>query len=326
MAADRAVLATSTASFEVDLKTGALPRWWPSAGLSLMTCLEGNVLYAAGWQFACYELARGRWCSGRCRPACRSCSRSCRRRRSDRDGDGAAAPARRARRLPGRAAGHAGARYLAARDKHGDGAVYRFDGELQLPLDLYSQHVPAMWPEGQLRDATEDESDRLDDTAWAETGLEALVLCEARDAWRRVQDGGVVEATTMLFRVPFAISAAAFDASGARCCSRARRSCGTSRSTPSRGSWRASICSRCGRCCWAPRAARGRGPTRSTRRCVATARWSEWATSTSPSGAAQHRVDVRRGEAARPAPRADLAAHAQGVKRARKLPRLYPPR
>lgn len=328
VAADRAVLATSTASFEVDLKTGALPRWWPSAGLSLMTCLEGNVLYAAGWQFACYELARGRWCSGAL-PACVPFvfeelqeasfaieTATGRRHRLDALGD-----------YPVELRVTPCARYLAARDKHGDGAVYRFDGELQLPLDLYSQHVPAMWPEGQLRDATEDESDRLDDTAWAETGLEALVLCEARDAWRRVQDGGVVEATTMLFRVPFAISAAAFDASGSEVLLageaelwhvaldpeprllarfdlqplRAMLLGPEGRSRPRADALNAALC------------------RHGTLVGVGDVDESELARLNTASTFDEAKpLGLRRART--------LAAHAQGVKRARKLPRLYPPR
>ncbi|WAS98838.1 hypothetical protein [Nannocystis punicea] len=42
--------------------------------------------------------------------------------------------------------------------------------------------------------------------------LLALVHCEIRDAWRRVQGGGVVEGHARV--VPFAISAAAFDPAG----------------------------------------------------------------------------------------------------------------
>ncbi|PCC73729.1 hypothetical protein SAMN02745121_06847 [Nannocystis exedens] len=215
VAPGRAVLALATATFEVDLTTGALPRWWPSAGLSLMTCLAGYVLYAAGWRFCCFEPARGRWTRGAL-PACVPFvfaelqevafvieTASWRWHKLDALGD-----------YPVDLRISPCARYLAARDKHGDGAVYRFDGELQLPLELPSQQAPVMWPEGQLREPTTRESDRLEDSAWGDAGLQALVLCEARDAWRRVQDGGVVEGARVLFRVPFALTAAAFDRAG----------------------------------------------------------------------------------------------------------------
>ncbi|WAS92942.1 hypothetical protein [Nannocystis punicea] len=208
----RAVLDLRTASFEVDLTTGALARWWPSAGLTLMTWLEGHLIYFGGPAVSCFELARGRWTRGAL-PACVPYTfeevekltfviETATRRRHRltvvaETVDLRVSPC---------------ARYRASRA--GEGAVFRFDGEPQLPLELESESAPVMWPEGQLREPSERESSRLEETAWCDAGLHALVLCEARDAFRRVQDGGVVEGTRVLFRVPFAISAAAFDPAG----------------------------------------------------------------------------------------------------------------
>lgn len=213
----RAVLDLAPISFEIDLRSGAVVRAWPSAGLSLMTCLEGHILYSSGhsWAFSCFDLARGAWHTGPL-PACVPFvfeelqevsfvieTATLRRHRLTAVGD-----------YPVDLRLSPCARYLMARDKHDDGAVYRFDGELQFPLQLYRADAPVMWPEGQLRPPTEDEYDALVESAWDEAALNALVLCEARDIWRRVQDGGVVEGTTTLFKLPTRILAAAFDRAG----------------------------------------------------------------------------------------------------------------
>ncbi|MDC0672160.1 hypothetical protein [Nannocystis radixulma] len=213
--ARRAVLGTATTTFEIDLVTGAVRDWWRSAGMVIQTCFDGHVLYSGGWQYACFELARGRWRGGEL-PAWVPCvfeelqevsflieTATGRRHRLAALGD-----------YPVELLVTPCLRYLAAHDKHGSGGVYRHDGEMQMPTYLRLGEPPVMWPEGQLRAPTEAEVRRLRDTAWAYAGLNALVLCEARDAWRRVQDQAVVEGTRALLGLPFAVTAAAFDRAG----------------------------------------------------------------------------------------------------------------
>lgn len=211
--ARRALVDFPTATFEVDLETGAVLRRWRSPGRALLACLSGRfALYtgAMAWDFGCFDMDAGAWVKGPLPPEVpfvflelheQSFLVEVATRRVhhlDEIGD-----------YPTRLLISPCGRYLFATDKHGSAAVFRADGETQFPVELYDRTVPVLWPSGKLKAATARQEQNLSDR-WGDE-LTAFALCEARDTWRRVQASGFVEGFDLKFRFACSIEAACFN-------------------------------------------------------------------------------------------------------------------
>lgn len=214
--ARRALVDYRTVTFELDLHTGAVVRSWRSAAFHLLACLEGQALYTGHetWAFSSMEVATGAWRVGPL-PACVPfafaeayevsyvidlATRRCHRLNAVGD-------------YPTGLRVSPCARYLMAADKEGSGAVYRFDGELQFPLEVRWTDAPVLWRDRPPRPATGAEDDRLANRVW-DDGVLAIALCERRDLWRRVQENGLVDGVVIQCRFDLPVTAAAFDRAG----------------------------------------------------------------------------------------------------------------
>ncbi len=210
------------------------------------------------------------------------------------------------------------ARYLAARDKHGGGGGGTASTASCSCRSSCTARAKKKKSAGDVarrtaaRAAPSDESDRLAIPAWASTGLEALVLGEARDAWRRVQDGEWSRRSTALPAVLFAVTAAAVRPRGSEVLRRARRARHLALDPEPRLAGPLRPAAAAGDAAGAPEGRPAAGRRAQRARCVATApRCSGRATPTRPSwrGSTLRRRSTRRSRSGCAA-RGPFAAHA----------------
>jgi hypothetical protein len=209
----RALVDFSTATFEIDLETGAILQQWCSGGRSLLASLGDNLALYTGegaWDFSCFDRATGTWLTGPLPPEVpfvfheyfeQALLIEVATRRIHRLTDVGDYPTG-IRLSPC-------CRYLFATDKHGGAAVFRADGERQFPIELNSYDVPVLWPDGTMKMPSDSLRWRLEGRG--EEGLSAFALCESQGTWRRVQAGQLVEGIEPRFRFAVLVEAACFD-------------------------------------------------------------------------------------------------------------------
>lgn len=217
----RALIDFPTTTFEIDLTSGALLSVFRSGGLRLLGLKDGIAVFTGhgSWEFRCWSAVERVFLHGPLPQVLPFVFEehmeisfvvevaTGRRIRLKEVGD-----------YPTHLRLSPCMRYMMATDKHGEGGVFRYDGELQFPFGYREPEVLRLLEGHGFRTLEERERDRFEENAREYGGeLLAFVLDEKRDIWRKFEGNGVVEGRNLRFCMPKPVAVAAFDEKGERC-------------------------------------------------------------------------------------------------------------
>jgi hypothetical protein len=211
----RALVDFATATFEVDLASGEILARFRSGGLRLAAVGGALAVYgnADTWQFSVRDLSSGQWQTGPLSDALPFAFGELHERAYVVDlTTGAVHPLRELGDYPTHLVLAPTRDAFYATDKEGLGGVYRYDGELEFPIEqgIGYECARVLRSDGRLEEVSEETLFDLQDELSEE--LAAFAFSETKQRWRVVREGCLFDGLDPAFRFGGRIAAAAFDA------------------------------------------------------------------------------------------------------------------